>query len=36
LKISALAAGCGALLINDLGLKRVTELTILVLDELEL
>ena len=33
---SALAAGCDALLTNDLGLKRVTELPILVLDELEL
>ena len=33
---AALAAGCDALLTNDLALKRVTELTILVLDELEL
>jgi predicted nucleic acid-binding protein len=32
----ALAAGCQAILTNDLGLKRVTELAILVLDELEL
>lgn len=32
---TALAAGCNALLTNDLGLKRVTELPILVLDELE-
>jgi predicted nucleic acid-binding protein len=31
----ALAAGCEALLTNDLALKRVRELTILVLDELE-
>ena len=33
---SALEAGCDALLTNDLGLKRVTELRILVLDDLEL
>jgi predicted nucleic acid-binding protein len=32
---AALAAGCDAFLTNDLGLKRVTELPILVLDELE-
>jgi predicted nucleic acid-binding protein len=32
---TALAAGCDALLTNDKGLKRVHELTILVLDELE-
>jgi predicted nucleic acid-binding protein len=32
---AALAAGCQAILTNDLGMKRVTELTILVLDELE-
>jgi hypothetical protein len=32
---AALAAGCNAFLTNDLGLKRVTELPILVLDELE-
>jgi predicted nucleic acid-binding protein len=31
----ALAAGCDAFLTNDLGLKRVTEITILVIDELE-
>ena len=33
---AALAAGCDAFLTNDLGLKRVRELTILVLDELEI
>jgi predicted nucleic acid-binding protein len=33
---AALAAGGDAFLTNDLGLKRVTELPILVLDELEL
>jgi predicted nucleic acid-binding protein len=33
---TALAAGCDALLTNDVGLKRVQEITILVLDELEL
>jgi predicted nucleic acid-binding protein len=33
---AALAAGRGAFLTNDLGLKRVRELPILVLDELEL
>lgn len=33
---SALQAGCDALLTNDLGLQRVKELPILVLDELEL
>lgn len=32
---TALAAGCDALLTNDVGLKRVQELTILVLAELE-
>jgi predicted nucleic acid-binding protein len=32
---SALAAGCDAFLTNDAALKRVSELTILVLDELE-
>lgn len=32
---AALAAGCDAFLTNDLALKRVVELTILVLDELE-
>jgi predicted nucleic acid-binding protein len=32
---AALAAGCQAILTNDLGMKRVTELAILVLDELE-
>src|SRR5947209_2709275 len=31
---TALAAGCDAFLTNDLGLKRVQEITILVLDEL--
>jgi predicted nucleic acid-binding protein len=33
---TALAAGCDALLTNDVGLKRVQEITMLVLDELEL
>ena len=33
---TALDAGCDALLTNDLGLKRVTEVRVLVLDELEL
>jgi predicted nucleic acid-binding protein len=33
---AALAASCDAFLTNDLGLKRVTELTMLVLDELEM
>lgn len=33
---TAIDAGCDAFLTNDLGLKRVKELTILVLDELEL
>jgi len=32
---SALRAGCDAFLTNDTGIKRVTELTVLVLDELE-
>jgi len=32
---TALAVGCDAFLTNDSALKRVTELTILVLDELE-
>ena len=32
---TAVAAGCHALLTNDAGLKRVQEITILVLDELE-
>ena len=32
---TALAAGCDAFLTNDFGLKRVQEITILVLDELE-
>jgi predicted nucleic acid-binding protein len=32
----ALEAGCEAFLTNDLMLKRVTELRVLVLDELEL
>jgi predicted nucleic acid-binding protein len=31
---TALDAGCDAFLTNDLGIKRVTEMTILVLDEL--
>lgn len=33
---TAIDAGCDAFLTNDLGLRRVTDLTILVLDELEL
>ena len=33
---TALDAGCDALLTNDLGLKRVAEMRVLVLDELEL
>lgn len=33
---TAIDAGCDAFLTNDLGLKRVTELKVLVLDELEL
>lgn len=33
---SAIESGCNAFLTNDLGLKRVTELRMLVLDELEL
>lgn len=33
---AALAVGCEAFLTNDNGLKRVTELRVLVLDELEL
>ena len=33
---TALAAGCAALLTNDARLQRVTELRVLVLDELEL
>jgi predicted nucleic acid-binding protein len=33
---AALDAGCEAFLCNDLGLRRVTELRVLVLDELEL
>jgi predicted nucleic acid-binding protein len=32
---AALAAGCDALLTNDAGLKRVNEIPVLVLDELE-
>ena len=32
---AALGAGCDAFLTNDTGLKRVQEITILVLDELE-
>ena len=32
----ALGAGCDAILTNDLGMRRVTELTVLVLDDLEL
>jgi predicted nucleic acid-binding protein len=32
---AAVASGCDAFLTNDLGLKRVTELPILALDELE-
>jgi predicted nucleic acid-binding protein len=33
---TAIAAGCDAFLTNDGGIKRVAEITILVLDELEL
>ena len=33
---AALAAGCSAFLTNDARLQRVTELRVLVLDELEL
>jgi predicted nucleic acid-binding protein len=33
---TALEAGCQAFLTNDLGLKRVSEIRILMLDELEL
>jgi predicted nucleic acid-binding protein len=33
---AALNAGCEAFLTNDAGLKRVTELRIITLDELEL
>ncbi len=33
---TALAAGCAALLTNDARLQRVTELRVLVLDEIEL
>ncbi len=33
---AAIEAGCQAFLTNDAGLKRVTELTVLTLDELEL
>jgi predicted nucleic acid-binding protein len=33
---SALVAGCDAFLTNDSGIKRVTEITVLILDELEL
>ncbi|MBZ0281625.1 MAG: PIN domain-containing protein [Anaerolineae bacterium] len=33
---TAIHTGCDALLTNDLGLKRITELQILVLDELQL
>lgn len=33
---AALVAGCEAFLTNDAGLKRVTELRVLVLDELEM
>jgi predicted nucleic acid-binding protein len=32
---AALGAGCDAFLTNDAGLKRVREITILVLDDLE-
>jgi len=32
---TALDAGCAAFLTSDLGLKRVTEITILVLEELD-
>jgi len=33
---TAIAAGCGAFLTNDAGVKRVAEITVLLLDELEL
>jgi predicted nucleic acid-binding protein len=33
---AALNAGCGTFLTNDVTLKRVTELRVLLLDELEL
>ena len=33
---TAMGAGCDAFLTNDLGLKRVTELSILILDDLEI
>jgi predicted nucleic acid-binding protein len=33
---SAITSGCDALLTNDNGLKRVTEATILILDDLEI
>ncbi len=33
---AALDIGCGAFLTNDMGIKRVEEITILVLDELEI
>lgn len=33
---SAIVSGCDSFLTNDLGIKRVTELRVLVLDELEL
>jgi predicted nucleic acid-binding protein len=33
---TAIAVGCDAFLTNDTGVKRVAEITILVLDELEL
>jgi predicted nucleic acid-binding protein len=33
---TAVISGCGALLTNDLGLKRVPGISVLVLDELEL
>jgi hypothetical protein len=33
---TAIAAGCDAFLTNDAGLKRVTEIIILMLDEREL
>jgi predicted nucleic acid-binding protein len=33
---SALVAGCDAFLTNDSGIKRVTEITVLTLDELEI
>lgn len=34
--VTAIESGCDAFLTNDLGLKRVTELRVLLLDELEL